>query len=886
MFDFRGTRARRIYIGLVGVFAAIVVAAVAYTLLRLRSEEVTHHHRIAALQARALEDYLTQSFHNIDLTLQNAIEDGDPQRAERIGQTFAAAMRHAPYLRSISLLDAGRRIVASSNPRNLGVQVAVGDFLPPAAPPAELLRIGPPWLGRDFDEGRPTTPAEPAPGNALTFLPILRTVVIGGRSFMLLATVNPDYFLNYFGQQEPSAGSFIRVQRYDGTLLISTREEDMPGTLGDAAPASDDAADNGATAVDARPGQTGFGAYRASRHFPFAVVTYRSGDAALGEWRGEVKLMLTIVALSLATVLTLATLLYRRLRRTADEQAEADRHLRLAAKVFEASAEGILVAAADRTIASINPAFSEITGYDAEDVVGRNPRILASGQHDNAFYERMWRMIDTEGQWQGEIINRRKNGVIYPEWLTITRVLDESGAVSHYVGVFSDVTERKASESRVRYLSEHDFLTGLPNRFLFQDRVSQAIVHCVRHGGRLAILFLDLDRFKAVNDSHGHEVGDRLLKEVGERLRVAVRAADTVCRQGGDEFLVLVEGIDHPEDAAHVAEKLIENIGAPVDIDGHRISVTPSIGIALYPEDGRDMQTLIRAADTAMYQAKEHGRNNYRYYTRSMNTGYSERLAIEQAMRRALGLGELEIHYQPVVAMANDGIVGVEALLRWTHPEMGPVSPLRFIPVAEESSLILPLGEWVLNETCLQAQRWDATGLPALTISVNVSRLQFIATDFVDTVERILRQTGLPGDRLELDLGEQVFAEPNEQQRAAVARLRSLGIRLAVDDFGIRHAALSSLHTLPVDKLKIDRSLVRDVLLDDHDAMLATTIVRMAHSIGLRVLAEGIETEETWEFFRTLGCDEAQGFHYSRPLPARELAALLRRQSGRLRRIA
>jgi len=882
MLDFRHARSRRLYVGLVATLSAVIVAATAYTLARLRTEDIDHSQRIAALQARAIDDYLAQSFHNIDLTLQNALEADAGTDPERLGQHFAAAVRMAPYLRSISLLDGGRRIVASSNPRNLGVQVALGDFLPPVAPPAELLRVGPPWLGRDFDEGRPTTPEQPASGDALTFLPILRTVIIDGRPVQLLATVNPDYFLGYLDQMGKARGSSARVLRYDGTLLFSTHEEDMPGTreiLAKGVSAGQDL-------VTAGEEPDSIAAHRASRRFPFVVLGHTRRDAVLEEWRAEGALMGGIVALSLGTLLALATLFYRRLRRAAEAEAEADSHLRLAARVFEASAEGILVANVDCTIASVNPAFTEITGYSAADVVGRNPRMLASGQHDPAFYERMWHAIESTGQWQGEIINRRRNGVTYPEWLTITRVLDEAGKVTHYVGVFSDITERKASESRVRYLSEHDFLTGLPNRFLFQDRVSQAIVHSVRHGGRLAILFLDLDRFKPINDRFGHEAGDRLLREVAERLRGCVRAADTVCRQGGDEFLVLVEAIDHPEDAAQVAEKLIARVAEPYDIDGHPASVSASVGIALYPEDGREMQTLIRAADTAMYQAKEHGRNTYRYVTRSLNTGYSERVAIEQAMRRALSLGELELHYQPIVSMSNDSVVGAEALLRWTHPQMGPMSPLRFIPVAEESSLIVSLGEWVLGEVCRQIQRWDKAGVPPLTLSVNISRHQFAAAGFADSVQRILDEAGLPGRRLEFDVTEQVLLEPPEQQNETVKRLRALGIRLAVDDFGVRHASLSCLHRLPVDKLKIDRSLVRDVLLDDDDAMLATTIVRMAHSIGLRVLAEGIETEEAWEFFRALGCDEAQGFHHSHPLPARDLLALLRRQRGRLRRIA
>ncbi len=886
MPDFRQKRVRRLYLGFVAAFVAVVVAATAYTLLRLRSELIDHQLKMTALQGRALEDYLTQSFHNIDITLQNVLEDSRLQgRREGIGEVFAAALRHAPYLRSISLLDDDMRIVASSNPRNQGITVVSDDFLPPVAAPSEILRIAPPWTGRDFDTGRPTTHDKPAAGDALTFLPVLRGAGDGGRPLTLLATVNPDYFLGYLSQQIQLPYGTVDVLRYDGTLLLSTHEHERPGSFrGKFAGGPGAAASNTAQqTVQGEP--TMLNAYRASRHFPFTVVVKRDREAALDEWHKEVRLMLAIVGLSLAMVLLLAGFFYQRLLRTAIRQEETDQRLRLAAKVFDASAEGILITTADRQIASVNPAFTEITGYAAAEAAGRNPRFLASGQHDADFYRRMWQAIGETGQWQGEIINRRKNGTIYPEWLTITQVLDEAGRVSHYVGVFSDITERKASESRVRYLSEHDFLTGLPNRLLFQDRVSQAIARCQRHGGRLAILFIDLDRFKLVNDMRGHHIGDQLLNEVAERLRLCMRAADTACRQGGDEFLILVEDFDQPADCAQIAEKLLHRISQPYRIEGHDLAITPSIGIALYPDDGDDMEKLIRAADTAMYHSKEHGRNSYHFFKQSMNATGNERQAIEHGLRHALSRGELELHYQPLVNFKNGAITGVEALLRWTHPELGPISPLKFIPVAEESSFIVALGEWVLHEACRQAAQWDKAGLPALTLAINISPLQFVQDDFAATVGRILAETGLPGNRIEFEVTEAALKEQIEHRSAALAQLRDLGVRLTVDDFGTGYSSLSRLNKLPIDKLKIDRSFVRDVLLDPDDAALTATIIHMAHSIGLKVVAEGIESAEQWDFFRTRGCDEAQGFHFSTPLPPLEFAALQKRQAGRLRRV-
>ncbi|RTL55792.1 MAG: EAL domain-containing protein [Rhodocyclaceae bacterium] len=559
---------------------------------------------------------------------------------------------------------------------------------------------------------------------------------------------------------------------------------------------------------------------------------------------------------------------------------DAETQLHLAASVFKASAEGILVTDEAVNVLSVNAAFTQITGYTSEDMIGQNPKKLASGQHHAAFYKDMWLALKEKGLWQGEIVNRRKNGRIYPEWLTISAVRDDLGKVCNYVGVFSDITERKASEERIRHLSEHDFLTGLPNRILFQDRVSHVIAHSERNGARFALLFIDLDRFKTVNDTLGHHIGDLLLKEVANRIGTCVRSTDTVSRQGGDEFLVLLENIEQPEDAGRVAEKLLERLADTCVLEGHELHITPSIGIALYPEDGRDMTTLIKHADVAMYHSKEHGRNTFHYFTSAMNATANERLLMEHGLRRALENGELEMHYQPLVALVGQKVVGAEALMRWRHPDLGMVPPLKFIPVAEECGLIVSLGEWALREACKQGAAWHAAGWTDLTMAVNVSAPQFAQEDFLDAVRAILADTGYPPERLEFEVTESLLIVSSEVLRANIEGLRGLGIRLAIDDFGTGYSSLAYLRKLPIDKLKIDRSFVRDVTLDADDATITTTIVQMAHSIGLQVLAEGVETQGQLNFLQSHGCNEVQGFYFSPALPAVTFTAYLERNNG------
>jgi diguanylate cyclase (GGDEF)-like protein/PAS domain S-box-containing protein len=558
------------------------------------------------------------------------------------------------------------------------------------------------------------------------------------------------------------------------------------------------------------------------------------------------------------------------------EARAAEEELRLAARVFEHAGEAIMVTDADNRIIKINPAFTHITGYPPGEVLGQTPAKFRSGHHDAAFYQAMWQSLVETGAWEGEIWDRRRDGGIYPKWLTINAIRDSGGAARHYVALFTDISERKRSEERIRHLAEHDALTGLPNRALLQDRLVQTLARAERVHGRLALLYIDLDRFKLINDSLGHPVGDALLQEVAHRLLAMVRVSDTVSRLGGDEFLVLLAEIEGAEDAARVAQKMLDVLALPCLVGGHELRITPSIGISLYPDDSTDMDVLIKNADIAMYQAKDSGRNTYQFHTGDLNTRAAERLELELGLRRALERGELLLHYQPQYELASGRLVGLEALLRWQHPKLGLIPPGRFIPIAEDSGLIVPIGEGVLHEACRQSLAWQAAGLPAVPIAINLSAVQFRKAGLETLLRDVLTATRLPPHLLELELTESIVMNQAEETVAILGRLHELGVQLSIDDFGTGYSSLAYLKRFPVQKLKVDQSFVRDVVHDANDAAIVRGIVSLAHGLGLRVIAEGVETRGQLDFLRGLGCEEAQGYWFSRPLPPAEIEPLLR----------
>ncbi len=557
------------------------------------------------------------------------------------------------------------------------------------------------------------------------------------------------------------------------------------------------------------------------------------------------------------------------------EHLHAERSLRLSAKVFEHSGEAILITDADNRIVSINPAFTKITGYRLQDVRGKSPDILSSGNQDDNFYQAMWNALEQEGHWQGEVWNRRKNGEIYPEWLTITTMKDEHGRMTNYIGIFSDITERKKTEESIRYLAQHDALTGLPNRLLLTDRLSQALMAANRNGTSFAVMFIDLDRFKNINDSLGHKAGDLLLQEVGKRLTSSMRTTDTVSRQGGDEFVILAPAIEDAESVAYLASKLIEILSRPYRIDNHDLTVTPSIGITLYPQDGGDVETLLKNADAAMYSAKNSGRNNFRFFTQDMNMRALEFLLMENNLRTALERREFILHYQPQVDAESGVLIGVEALVRWKHPEFGMVSPDKFIPIAEESGLILQLGEWVLNEACRQGKVWQDAGY-CVPIAVNLSAIQFHRTDIIQSVRLALELSEFDPRYLELEVTESAIMQTAEKVIDILNELKAMGVKLAVDDFGTGYSSLSYLKRFPIDKLKVDQSFVRDIVIDEDDAQICCAVIGLAHSLRLSVVAEGVEHEAQLAYLRGKNCNAVQGYLVSRPLSAQEMTALFR----------
>jgi diguanylate cyclase (GGDEF)-like protein/PAS domain S-box-containing protein len=558
------------------------------------------------------------------------------------------------------------------------------------------------------------------------------------------------------------------------------------------------------------------------------------------------------------------------------ERVLAEEKLRQAAKVFESTMEGVVITNPEGAILAVNPAFTDITGYTEAEILGKDLRIRQSGRHDKSFYQAMWASILQTGSWRGEIWNRRKTGETYPEWLTINTVKDEAGNTVNYVGVFTDISQMKRSEAELDYLAHHDPLTELPNRLLLNARLEYAIQRAQREGTSLTVLFIDLDRFKTVNDSLGHPVGDQLLKLVAALLTACVRSEDTVARLGGDEFVVVLEGVGDTGDASAMAEKILNTLSKRYDLNGQTVFIGASIGISTYPKDGRDGTTLLKNADAAMYRSKEEGRNTFRFYNAEFTRTVHARLTLETELRRAIENQEFFLNFQPQVNASSGAIVGVEALVRWQHPQSGIISPLRFIPLAEETGLILPLGDWVLNAACEQIQAWLESDLPPITLAVNLSPRQFQHRDLVKQVRAVLDATGLPPQLLELEITEGAIMDRGDSAVTILRTLKDLGVKLAIDDFGTGYSSLAYLRRFPIDTLKIDQSFMRDIPHDTGAMEIAATIISMARNLRMQALAEGVETLKQLAFLQYHGCDTYQGFLNSRPITAESFAAMLR----------
>jgi len=549
------------------------------------------------------------------------------------------------------------------------------------------------------------------------------------------------------------------------------------------------------------------------------------------------------------------------------------------ATVFEWSQDAIVITDANNVILRVNNAFTASTGYTEEEAVGHKTSLLRSERHDDIFYDSIWENVNQTGTWQGEIWDRCRNGEVFPSWLTINAVKDVTGAVIYYVNTRIDITERKATEEAIERLAFFDPLTQLPNRLLLQERLKHSIEKARREGKQLALMMLDLDRFKAVNDSLGHLAGDELLQQVGERISNQLRSSDMVARLGGDEFIVLLEDITNPSDAVRLAEEIITHLSKPFKLtQSDDVWIGASIGISLYPEHGDSLEVLMDHSDKALYQAKDQGRGCFAYFSEDLTTAARERLELETRLRHAIQQQELRVFYQPKVDIASDLIVGAEALVRWEDPVKGLISPVCFIPIAEETSLIVEIGEWVLRETCYQGQFWLASGFPPITLAVNVSPHQFRRSDISALIAKVLVETGFPAVQLEVEITESGLMENQDNATDILNSLRAQGIHLAIDDFGTGYSSLAYLKRFPVNVLKIDKSFIEEIPHNKDDMEIASTIIAMGHILGFKVLAEGVETPEQLAFLRDKGCDMHQGYIKSKPVPAREFTELLRKQ--------
>ena len=553
-----------------------------------------------------------------------------------------------------------------------------------------------------------------------------------------------------------------------------------------------------------------------------------------------------------------------------EERRRAEDRLRQAATVFSSAQNGIVITDAEGRVVAVNPAFTTITGHTEPEAIGRTMRLLHSGVQDKAFYQEMWRALQDEGCWQGEIWNVRKNGEPFLEWLTVNTVRNDNGAVVNYIGVFSDITHVERAY-QLEKLAHHDVLTGLPNRLLLLSRLNHAIDRAQRDGQTGAVLFFDLDRFKHVNDSLGHTAGDELLRSVSARLQEHLRSADTLARLGGDEFIIVLEELADPEHAATVARSLIEHLHQPFWLaGGQEVYIGASVGISLFPADGDTSGQLIQRADTALYQAKERGRGTYRFYTEAMTRAADVHVRLETSLRRALTRGEFVLHYQPLVSLAQARVSGVEALVRWQCPDQDSISPTQFIALAEDTGLILPLGDWVLRQACAQMKRWLDAGLCLETMAVNLSPRQFNQPDLARRLRDILAESGLPARYLELEITEGAIMEHGQDVITRLVALKAIGARLAIDDFGTGYSSLAYLKRFPIDKLKVDRSFVCDIPDNAADMQITAAVIALGRNLHLEVLAEGVETEAQRSFMADHQCDTCQGFLYSPALPESE----------------
>ncbi|WP_018150942.1 bifunctional diguanylate cyclase/phosphodiesterase [Leeia oryzae] len=853
-----------------------VITATGSILWRLHNDTLERQVALANLTTRAIEDHLTQSLTVVERTL--TLAASDPIAAVRL----PFYLQQAPYLRSISFADPGDRIYQSSNAENIGIKLDRRVFIPQSTTPVSVLRSGPLFTGRDFADHK--TQTHPA-NSDLNFIPLLLdSPQKDGSWHTVVAALNTDYFLNFYNTHLTADQGQVDLLRYDGGLLIRNGSQPAGIVYNPMLRNSLLQSETGSYFETQPEGMQLLIAYRASRNYPFIIVVRQDRQQILANWQREAKLVVLVVGSILLLLISLSSVYYLRFEKLEIIRQRDAEQLRIAAAAFE-SQEGIFVTDADNTILRVNQAFCKITGYSEDEAIGQTPHLLSSGKHPPEFYQEMWQQLHRCNNWSGEIWNRRKNGDIYPEWLTITAVKNAQNHISHYVATLTDITQRKHDEDEIRNLAFYDPLTRLPNRRLLLEHLEKATRSAGRRGNEGALLFIDLDNFKTLNDTLGHDMGDLLLQEVAKRLNQCVREIDTVARLGGDEFVVLLPKLSkYRDEAASLAQRLGERIrlslNIPYDLAGHNYHATPSIGITMFADGQHNSEELMKRADLALYSAKSAGRNTVHFFDPQMQKSLSERASLEAALRQAISDEQLVLMYQPQVDHAGN-IYGAEVLLRWQHPTLGLMPPDQFIPLAEETGLILPIGNWVLLQSCKLLKKFSQQpGMPSFSLSVNVSAKQLRQPDFTQQVQDILDATDAPPHRLLLELTESGLLDDIESSSTKMLPLRHHGVRFALDDFGTGYSSLAYLKKLPIDQLKIDKSFVQGVMSDQNDAAIVRSVLALGNALNLNVLAEGVETEDQLQFLNLHGCRSYQGYLFGRPLPLQELLSMCMKQAA------
>ncbi len=851
------------------------------------STDARERERLMA-QAKVVEENLNHQLLATNRALDAIRNDLTALRAQQGGMTLVTnrlnAMREAmPGTRAITLFDAHGTLIARSPDAFVGQDFSQRDYfqVPRHGGDMGTLYVTPPFLAKTGE-----------------YVVNMSKVLLddhGAFAGVILTSLDPSYFSILMDSVRYAPDMLISLAHGDGNLFLLVPPN--PGSQG-----KDVSKTNGFFSRHIASGQqasvmTGHGS-ATGRDLVVAARTIRPAEVPMDKplvlfvsrdpriifapWRKHLSDLVLLFFL-LTGVATLGLYFMQRRQRAYDRlvaEQEALRNqtmaeLRIAAAAFD-SQEAMVVTDANSVILRVNRAFTEITGYLPEEVVGQNPRVLKSNRHAPDFYRAMWETINRTGGWQGEIWDRRKNGEEYPKWLTISSVRDGSGNITHYIGAHFDITERKKAEEKIEALAFFDQLTGLPNRFSLQERLTQAQSLAGRNEKQLAVMLIDLDNFKTINDTLGHQMGDKLLTQVAIRLADSIRQSDLVARLGGDEFVVVLPEIDSPADAANVADKILKAVSAPYLVDGHQLRTSPSIGICLFPGDATETQDLIKKADVAMYHAKAKGRGNYQFFKEEIQAAAVKRLAIEADLRTALAKQQFVLYYQPQLDLRTGRLVGVEALVRWQHPERGLVPPDDFIPIAEETGLILPMGDWVIQKACRQLADWRAGGIEHIRISVNLSASQFLDRELPYLIQAQMKKYALSPESLDLEVTESMTMASPENTIVSMKVLKENGLTLSIDDFGTGYSSLSYLKMFPISTLKIDRSFVKDIETDQNDADICDVTVLLAHKLGMDVVAEGVETKAQLKYLQSIGCEKIQGYLISKPLPADKAEEFIR----------